>query len=76
MSKLQHQNGVYYVRPSPERDDRGKKHYIMNSAFYALHIAHRRSVPPPTIMDRFLDPLETSLILEKKVTSDNLAGQG
>ena len=45
-------------------------------AFYAPNIAHRRSISPPTIMDRFLDQLKTSLILEKKMTSDDFGARG
>ena len=67
--------GVSHARTVVVRDESGQKHYIIRGAFYALHIAHRRSISPPTIMDRFLDQLMTSLILEKKVTSDDLGGQ-
>ena len=65
-----------HARGTQKRHDRRKNRYIMNTLFYALDIAHRRSISPPTIMDRFLDQLKTSLNLEKKVTSDDLRGRG
>ena len=58
--------GVSHVRVTRMRDVSGQKCDCMYIKFYAPNIAHRRSISPPTIMDRFKIQLKTSLILEKK----------
>ena len=65
-----------HVRVTRMRDVSGQKCDCMYIKFYAPNIAHRRSISPPTIMDRFKIQLKTSLILERKMTSDDFGARG